>query len=74
MELLNKLWKPALNVAKKEAKELQKMIDKEGGKFKLEPWDWRYYAEKLRKEKYDLDEESIRPYFKAEMCAMACLH
>jgi peptidyl-dipeptidase Dcp len=66
MELLNKLWKPALNVAKKEAKELQKMIDKEGGKFKLEPWDWRYYAEKLRKEKYDLDEESIRPYFKAE--------
>jgi peptidyl-dipeptidase Dcp len=66
MDLMNKLWNPALNVAKKEAEDIQKMIDSEGGKFKLEPWDWRYYAEKVRKEKYNLDEEEIRPYLQLE--------
>jgi peptidyl-dipeptidase Dcp len=65
-DLLNKLWKPALESAGNEAEELQKIIEKEGGKFKLEPWDWRYYAEKLRKEKYDLDEEMLKPYFELE--------
>ncbi len=65
-DFLMKLWKPSIEVAIKEAAELQAMIDKEGGKFKLEPWDWRYYAEKLRKEKYDLDEEQLKPYFKLE--------
>jgi len=65
-KLLMKLWKPALKVAKREAKELQAIIDKEGGKFKLQPWDWRYYAEKLRKEKYDLNEEELKPYFQLE--------
>ncbi len=63
---LNSLWTPALKVAKNEAKELQALMDKEGKKFKLEPWDWRYYAEKLRKAKYDLDEEQLRPYFVLE--------
>lgn len=67
-ELLNKIWESALKVAKREAKELQEMIEKEGGKFKLEPWDWWYYAEKVRKEKYQLDEEMLRPYFKLENC------
>lgn len=62
-ELLNKLWEYALPQAKKEAEELQKMIDREGGNFKLQSWDWWYYTEKLRKEKYALDEEAIRPYF-----------
>lgn len=66
IEFLNKLWQLALNVAKREAEEMQKMIDKEGGNFKLEAWDWWYYAEKVRKEKYDLDEEMLRPYFKLE--------
>lgn len=65
-ELLNKLWDKALPAAKKEAAELQKMIDAEGGKFKLASWDWWYYAEKLRKQKYDLDENEMRPYFKLE--------
>ncbi len=65
-ELLNKVWKPALKVAKKEAADLQKMIDSQGGKFKLKPWDWWYYSEKLRKEKYDLDESQLRPYFELE--------
>jgi len=62
-EFLNKVWVAALPIAKKEASELQKMIDKEGGNFKLAHWDWWYYSEKLRKEKYDLDEEMLRPYF-----------
>ena len=61
--LLNQVWTPALAKAKEEAALYQKMIDKEKGGFKLEPYDWRYYCEKLRKEKYDLDEEEIRPYF-----------
>jgi len=65
-DLLNKLWTPALNTAKKEAAELQALIDKEGGNFKLQPWDWRYYAEKVRKEKYSLDEEMLKPYFELE--------
>lgn len=65
-KLLNQLWTPAIANAKKEAGELQKMIDKEGGNFKLAAWDWWYYAEKLRKEKYDLDDEQLRPYFKVD--------
>jgi len=62
-QLLGKVWTPAIKRAKEEAADMQKMIDKEGGKFKLESWDWWYYSEKVRKEKYDLDEEQIRPYF-----------
>ncbi len=65
-ELLNKIWKPALDAAKNEASNYQKQIYKEGKNFKLEPWDWRYYAEKVRKEKYDFDEEQVRPYFALE--------
>ena len=57
LELLNKLWKAALPNAKKEAIELQKMIDKEGGKFQLASWDWWYYSDKVKKAKYALDEE-----------------
>ncbi|MEI7594321.1 MAG: M3 family metallopeptidase [Bacteroidota bacterium] len=62
-KLLDQVWTPAIKVAQNEAKELQAMMTKDGVKDKLQPWDWRYYAEKLRKEKYDLDEESLRPYF-----------
>ena len=65
-DLLNQLWKPALKMAKKEAKELQEMIYKEGQELKLQPWDWWYYAEKLKKAKYAFDEEMLRPYFKLE--------
>ncbi len=62
-EFLMELWNAALPVAKNEVKEMQKIIDSEGGKFKLEPWDWWYYAEKVRKAKYDLDENELKPYF-----------
>lgn len=65
-EFLATVWTPALNQAKKEAAELQKLMDAEGKGEKLEAWDWWYYAEKLRKAKYDLDEEALRPYFKME--------
>ncbi|MBN1163276.1 MAG: M3 family metallopeptidase [Candidatus Krumholzibacteriota bacterium] len=65
-DLLRQLWKPALKKAKEEARLLQKMIDEEGGDFKLESWDWWYYAEKVKKAKYDLDEESLKPYFQLE--------
>ena len=61
--LLTKLWNPALKKAKVEAAQFQAMIDAEGGKFKLEPWDWWYYAEQVRKQKYNLDENELRPYF-----------
>lgn len=62
-QLLNSIWEYALPQAKVEAANLQKMIDTEGGNFKLASWDWFYYTEKLRKEKYALDEESLKPYF-----------
>jgi peptidyl-dipeptidase Dcp len=64
--LLNQLWKPALKVAGEELKEMQKIADSEGAKFKLEPSDWWYYAEKLRKQKYNLDDSELRPYFKLD--------
>lgn len=65
-EFLATVWQPAVDQAKKEAYDLQKLMDEEGKGEKLEAWDWWYYAEKLRKAKYDLDEEAIRPYFKME--------
>lgn len=65
-ELLDQLWAAALPIAEREAAELQEMISRSGDTFALESWDWRYYAEKLRKEKYDLDDEALRPYFEIE--------
>jgi len=62
-DFLNKLMEPAQKVALRDRDEMQKIIDREGGKFKLDTWDWWYYAEKLRKEKYNLDESEIKPYF-----------
>jgi peptidyl-dipeptidase Dcp len=62
-EFLAKLWTPSIAMAKNEVKEMQKIVDKEGGKFKLASWDWWYYSEKVRKEKYDLDENELKPYF-----------
>ena len=65
-DFLDEIWQAALPVAKSEAEEMQAMIDSEGGNFKLQPWDWWYYAEKIRKEKYDLDETEMKPYFALE--------
>ncbi|MFP4605972.1 MAG: M3 family metallopeptidase [Bacteroidales bacterium] len=63
MDLLNKLWDASLPVAKEERDAMQKMIDEKGKDFELKSWDWWYYAEKIRKEKFDLDDSDLRPYF-----------
>ena len=64
--LLNQLWNAALQKAKEEGSALQELVLKEGNNFKLEAWDWWYYSEKLRKEKFDLNEEDLRPYFQLD--------
>lgn len=64
--LLLELWGPALKRAKEELEQLQKQIDSENKNFKLAPWDWWFYAEKIRKDNYDLNENDLKPYFKLE--------
>ena len=61
-DLLIQLWKPALKRAKAEVADMQAVADSEGKEFKIAAWDWWHYSEKVRKEKYDLDESAIRPY------------
>lgn len=63
MELLNRIWEPALERAKEERALLQDMAREEGQNFDLQPWDWWHYAEKVRKAKYALDEQAVKPYF-----------
>ncbi len=63
---LDKLMVASLPVAKAELAEMQKIADDEGAKFKIQSWDWWFYAEKLHKLKYDLDENEIKPYFSLE--------
>jgi len=65
-DLLKTVWTPAVAKAKEEAAELQKLMDVQVKGEKLEPWDWWYYSERLRKAKYNLEEEALRPYFKLE--------
>jgi len=65
-DLLNQLWYPALDRAKTEAYDMQSMIYAEGNNFKLEPWDWWYYSEKIREDKFDLNDDELRPYFKLD--------
>jgi len=62
-QLLDDLWNPSLTVAREEAATLQAAIEADGFDFNLEPWDWRYYAEKVRQARYDVDEQEVRPYF-----------
>lgn len=65
-KLLQQLWVPALQRAKTESADLQAIVDREGGNFKVQGWDWRYYAEIVRKEKYNLSDEELKPYFSLE--------
>jgi len=65
-KLLNQIWVPALAKANEEAVEMQQVIDREEGGFSLEGWDWRYYNEKVMSEKFNLNEEQLRPYFQLE--------
>ncbi len=65
-QFLNKIMEPALAVAKKDLAEMQAIADREGANIKMEAWDWWFYSEKLRKEKYNLDEAEIKPYLSLE--------
>ncbi len=62
-DFLYQVWEPAVARANNERDQMQAIIEREGGDFELESWDWWYYAEKLRKELYDLDDEEVSPYF-----------
>lgn len=62
-DLLLEIWTPAINRVAEEVKEMQALADRNGDKIKVEPWDYYYYAEKVRKDKYDLDEGEVRSYF-----------
>ncbi|MGC9364023.1 MAG: M3 family metallopeptidase [Fidelibacterota bacterium] len=62
-KLLDQLWRPALQRARAELRDMQAIARREGARFQLECWDWWYYAEKLKKEKYALDDDLLRPYF-----------
>ena len=62
-KLMNQIATPAVETARREAKDIQDLIDQQKGGFKLEPWDWNFYAEQVRKAKFDLDESQIKPYF-----------
>lgn len=65
-ELLNQIWTPAIKVAKSEAKDMQGIVAKEGSNIQLEGWDWRYYAQKVMNDKFNLSEAEMAPYFKME--------
>src|SRR5215216_1186344 len=66
MELMESVWKPAVARVHEEVADMQALADKEGAKIKIEPWDYRYYMEKVRKAKYDLDQDEIKPYLQLE--------
>jgi len=65
-ELLNKIWPAGLAQAKQEMADMQALVDAEGGGYQVEGWDWRYLSEKIRKQRYDLDEDQTKPYFSLE--------
>ncbi|MBQ8530836.1 MAG: M3 family metallopeptidase [Parabacteroides sp.] len=65
-DLLDEVWTPALAKAKEELADINAEIKKEGGNFEAEGWDWRYYFEKAKKAKFDLDENQLRPYLKLD--------
>ena len=66
MELMEAVWKPAVSRVREEVADMQKLADGEGAGIRIEPWDYRYYAEKVRKAKYDLDTNELKPYLQLE--------
>lgn len=66
LELMESVWTPAVEKVHQDVADMQKMVDAEGGNFKIEPWDYRYYSEKVRKAKYDLDQNDLKPYLQLE--------
>ena len=74
LELMEAVWTPAVARVHEEVADMQAVADKEGAGLKIEPWDYRYYAEKVRKEKYDLDETQITPYLQLENLREGMFH
>jgi peptidyl-dipeptidase Dcp len=66
MDLMMQVWKPAVARVHEEVADMQKVADSEGATFKIAPWDYRYYAEKVRKARYDLDQNAVKPYLQLE--------
>ncbi|WP_289058002.1 M3 family metallopeptidase [uncultured Flavobacterium sp.] len=66
LDLMNSVWKPAVDKVKNDVSAMQEMVDNDGDNFKIQPWDYRYYAEKVRKAKYDLDQNEIKQYLQLE--------
>ena len=66
MELMEAVWTPAVARVKEEVADMQALADKEGAKITIEPWDYRFYMEKVRKAKFDLDQNEIKPYLQLE--------
>jgi peptidyl-dipeptidase Dcp len=66
MDLMMKVWQPAVARTKEEIADMQAIVNQEGGKFKIQPWDYRYYAEKVRSKKFDFDLDVLKPYLQLE--------
>ncbi|GIK81553.1 MAG: peptidase M3 [Alphaproteobacteria bacterium] len=73
-DLLGEVWRLARERALLDREALQKLIQEEGGNFRLAPWDWRYYAEKLRKARHDVDESQIKPYLQLDRVIEAAFY
>jgi len=74
MKLMESVWKPAVARVHEEVADMQAIADKEGAKITIEGWDYRYYAEKVRKAKYDLDQNAITPYLQLEKLREGVFH
>lgn len=66
MALMESVWKPGVELVKQEVADMQKIAESEGAKIQIEPWDYRYYAEKVRKDKFDLDQNEVKQYLQLE--------
>ena len=66
LDLMMSVWTPAVEKVHADVADMQKMADAEGGNFKIAAWDYRYYSEKVRKAKYDLDQNDLKPYLQLE--------
>ncbi|MDO1558936.1 M3 family metallopeptidase [Brevundimonas sp. 2R-24] len=66
MDLMMRVWRPAVARVREEVAEMQAIADREGANITIEPWDYRFYMEKVRRERYDLDQNDLKPYFALE--------
>ena len=74
MELMEAVWKPAAARVREEVADMQRVADAEGAKITIEPWDYRFYAEKVRKAKYDLDSDQLKPYLQLDKLREGMFH